>query len=89
MNYTRKTISFIGLITSITQVKDWNINEVFYQLKIETKEVSLGTVKVYQRKVSELIWNSISQQECLNHSYLFTVEKIINTYHLKEWKLVE
>jgi len=53
--YTRKTVNFIGKITSITQNKDFNINEVFYQIKIETSEPELSMVKAYQRKVSQEI----------------------------------
>lgn len=87
--YTRKTVNFIGKITSITQNKDFNINEVFYQIKIETSEPELSMVKAYQRKVSQEIWKEIESSKCINKNYLFTCEKLVNTYHLKEWKLVD
>lgn len=88
MKYIRKTVNFIGKITSLIQNRDWNINEIYYTIKIETDEEELSQIKVYQRKVSEEMWREIENNECLNKNYIFTCEKHIKVYHLKEWKLV-
>lgn len=86
--YKRKTVNFIGRITSTRQSKDFNINEVFYTIKIQTTEQELSQIKVFQRKVAKDIWETISNNQCLNKEYLFTCEKVIKTYHLIDWKRI-
>ena len=83
-----KVYNFLGKIVAKKEIREYVLKENYFQLKIKTEENEIVEVSVFQRKVSNEIWNEIVKNEYVDKRYLFSCKKLRNVLHLTDWKKI-